>query len=59
MQGRGDLNTYKLFLERNLALLRDDGGLGQVLPSGVYTDLGSKELRERILRVAAWVACWL
>ncbi len=48
VQGRGDLNTYKLFLERNLALLRDDGGLGQVLPSGVYTDLGSKELRERI-----------
>lgn len=45
-QGRGDTNTYKLFLERSLSLLGSGGGLGMVLPSGVYTDLGSKELRQ-------------
>jgi hypothetical protein len=48
-QGRGDTNTYKLFLERSLGLLRTGGGLGMVLPSGLYTDLGSKELRELLL----------
>jgi len=45
-QGRGDTNTYKLFLERSHGLLRENGGLGMVLPSGLYTDLGSKELRQ-------------
>ncbi len=47
-QGKGDTNTYKLFLERNLGMLREGGGLGIVMPSGLYTDLGAKELRERL-----------
>ena len=47
-QGKGDTNTYKLFLERTLGLLREGGGLGIVMPSGLYTDLGAKELRERL-----------
>lgn len=44
-QGRGDVNTYKLFLERALFLMRFDGGLSLILPGGFYSDLGSKELR--------------
>jgi hypothetical protein len=47
-QGRGDQNTYKLFTERGLSLLRQNGGLDLVLPSGIYTDLGTRELRELI-----------
>lgn len=47
-QGKGDTNTYKLFLERTLGLLREGGGLGIVMPSGLYTDLGARELRERL-----------
>ncbi|MFP4440914.1 MAG: Eco57I restriction-modification methylase domain-containing protein, partial [Chloroflexaceae bacterium] len=39
-QGGGDINTYKLFLEQSYHLLRGGGGLGMVLPSGLYTDLG-------------------
>lgn len=48
-QGRGDTATHKLFLERMYALLRDGGRIGYVVPSGIYTDLGTKDLRELLL----------
>lgn len=41
-----DLNLYKLFVERCFALLRPDGHCGIVIPSGIYTDLGAKGLRD-------------
>lgn len=41
-----DVNLYKLFLERCTRLLRDGGECGLVIPSGIYTDLGAKRLRE-------------
>ncbi len=44
--GKGDLNTYKLFLERFYSLLRSGGRLGIVVPSGLYTDQGCQPLRE-------------
>lgn len=44
----GDINLYKLFLEQYFLLLKKDGMCGIVLPSGFYTDLGSKGLRELI-----------
>ena len=40
-----DLNLYKLFTERCFALLRPGGHCGIVIPSGIYTDLGAKGLR--------------
>lgn len=42
----GDLNLYKLFVERCFALLRPGGHCGIVIPSGIYTDLGAKGLRD-------------
>ncbi|MCI0581211.1 MAG: N-6 DNA methylase, partial [Chloroflexi bacterium] len=48
-QGKGDTATHKLFLERGYNLLRREGRLAFVIPSGVYTDLGTKELREMLL----------
>ena len=48
-QGRGDTATHKLFIERMYRLLRDGGRLGYVVPSGIYTDLGTKDLREMLL----------
>lgn len=48
-QGRGDTATQKLFMERSYGLLNDGGRLGYVVPSGIYTDLGTKELREMML----------
>jgi hypothetical protein len=41
-----DINLYKLFLEQCFNLLRDGGECGIVIPSGIYTDLGAKGLRE-------------
>ncbi|MCI0709397.1 MAG: N-6 DNA methylase [Chloroflexi bacterium] len=48
-QGRGDRATHKLFLERMYDLLTRTGRIGYVVPSGIYTDLGTKELREMLL----------
>ncbi len=43
-----DINLYKLFTERCFRLLRDGGECGIVIPSGIYTDLGTKQLREML-----------
>ena len=41
-----DINLYKLFVERSFHLLRPGGHCGIVIPSGIYTDLGAKGLRD-------------
>ena len=41
-----DINLYKLFTEQCYNLLRKGGYCGIVIPSGIYTDLGTKQLRE-------------
>jgi Eco57I restriction-modification methylase len=43
-----DVNLYKLFLEQCFNLLRPGGRCGILLPTGVYTDLGAKQLREML-----------
>lgn len=43
-----DINLYKLFVELCFNLLRDGGECGIVVPSGIYTDLGTKQLREML-----------
>ncbi|MBX3002276.1 MAG: N-6 DNA methylase [Caldilineaceae bacterium] len=48
-QGRGDTATHKLFLERGYSLLERSGRLGFVIPSGIYSDLGTKEMRQMLL----------
>ena len=45
--GKGDINTFKLFLEQFFTVLNDDGHMGIVVPSGIYTDQGCQPLRER------------
>lgn len=44
--GKGDINTFKLFLNQFFYLLRPKGHMGIVVPSGLYTDLGCQPLRE-------------
>jgi Alw26I/Eco31I/Esp3I family type II restriction m6 adenine DNA methyltransferase len=39
-------NLYKLFLEQSFNLLRKGGYCGIVIPASIYTDIGSKQLRE-------------
>ena len=43
-----DINLYKLFVERCFDLLQPNGRCGIVIPSGIYTDLGAKQLREML-----------
>ncbi len=44
------INLYKLFTEQCFNLLRPGGLCGIVIPSGIYTDLGSKQLREMLFK---------
>lgn len=44
-----DINLYKLFVEQCHNLLKEKGYCGIVIPSGIYTDLGTKQLRELLL----------
>lgn len=53
-QGSGDMNAYKLFLERSYCLLKHGGRLGLLLPSGIYADKGSAGLRELLLDHCTW-----
>jgi hypothetical protein len=41
-------NLYCLFTEQCFNLLRNGGYAGVVIPSGIYTDLGAKQLREML-----------
>lgn len=53
-QGSADLNTYKMFLEAGYALLREGGRLGLLVPSGIYSDKGSGDLRRLFLEHSRW-----
>ncbi|MGH9162346.1 MAG: Eco57I restriction-modification methylase domain-containing protein [Vicinamibacteraceae bacterium] len=43
------VNSYQLFVERALQLVRPGGRLGMVLPWGLASDVGSGRLRQRLL----------
>ena len=43
-----DVNLYKMFIEQCFNLLQAQGECGIVVPSGIYTDLGAKKLREML-----------
>lgn len=49
LQGSADLNSYKLFAEVFWRLLQNGGRVGVILPTGIYSDLGTKELRCELL----------
>ena len=43
-----DINLYKLFVEQCINLLREGGRCGIIVPGGIYTDLGTKQLRDAL-----------
>ncbi|MDE0124874.1 MAG: hypothetical protein OXN97_09900 [Bryobacterales bacterium] len=53
-QGSADLNLYKLFLETAHALAKTGGRIGFLVPSGLYSDNGTKALRMLFLRGCRW-----
>ncbi|WP_158308930.1 Eco57I restriction-modification methylase domain-containing protein [Methanocella arvoryzae] len=44
----GNLNLYKLFIERNLSLLKADGSMGLIIPSPFLNEASSAGLRRHI-----------
>lgn len=44
-----DINLFRLFVEKNLSLLKQDGNLAYVLPSALMFEDGSLTLRKEIL----------
>ena len=50
LTGSGKQNAYKLFAEVFWVLLRTDGRLGIILPTGIYSDLGTMDLRKEYLQ---------
>jgi hypothetical protein len=55
-QGSADLNAYKLFLEASHYLLRNNGVLSFIVPSGIYSDLGARALRRLFLEQSRWLS---
>lgn len=53
-QGSADLNLYKMFLETGHALSAPSGRLGFVVPSGLYSDYGTRPLRMLFLEHCKW-----
>ena len=53
-QGSADLNFYKLFLEAAHNLLQPCGRLGLIVPSGLYSDHGTRDLRDLFLDRCRW-----
>jgi hypothetical protein len=49
LQGSADLNSYKMFAEVFWSLVKPNGRIGVILPSGIYSDFGTKDLREALL----------
>jgi hypothetical protein len=47
-RGTGDTNCWKLFLERSMNLAAESGSFALVIPSGIVTDEGGKQLREAL-----------
>jgi len=45
---KGKVNLYALFVEQCHGLLRKGGRCGIIVPSGIYTDLGTQQLREML-----------
>ncbi|MCC7334626.1 MAG: hypothetical protein IT422_06000 [Pirellulaceae bacterium] len=53
-QGGGDINLYKMFLEQGHAILNENGRMGFIVPSGIYSDHGTGNLRTLFLDHCRW-----
>lgn len=53
LQGRGEYDLYKLFLELGLYLAADDGVLAMLLPAGLFRSQGTEMLRRELAEVSS------
>ena len=50
----GRVFTYQLFLEQSLAILRERGRCGLIVPAGICSDAWSRPLRDHLLDACQW-----
>ena len=50
----GRIFTYQLFLEQCMAISREGGRCGLIIPSGIYSDAWSRPLRVALLERCRW-----
>ncbi|MBS1954320.1 MAG: Eco57I restriction-modification methylase domain-containing protein [Cyanobacteria bacterium SZAS-4] len=54
LQGSSDVNAYKLFVELSLVIAKTHGVVSLIVPSSLYSDKGSLDLREALLKSNDW-----
>jgi type I restriction-modification system DNA methylase subunit len=50
LTGRGDVNTYSVFVELMLSLTNDSGAVGVIAPTGILVDDGNKDFAADIVK---------
>ena len=55
---RGNVNLYRLFIERSLQILSDGGRLRIVAPDSLLREQSSHPLRELLVQGHAWTHAW-
>lgn len=53
-QGSGKPYLQKMFLEQSYAIMGEAGRMGMIVPSGLYTDKGTTDLRTLFLEQCDW-----
>lgn len=53
-QGGSDINKYKLFAELSYSLIKKDGRLGFIVPSNIYSDKGTQDIRNLFMNTGRW-----
>ncbi len=54
LQGSSDINAYKLFVELSLVIAKVNGVVSLIVPASLYSDKGSLDLREALLKKNDW-----
>lgn len=55
---RGNVNLYRLFIERSLQILESGGRLRMVVPDSLLREQSSHPLRELLVNEHAWTQVW-
>jgi len=55
---RGNVNMYRIFLERSISLVRDDGRLRMIVPDALLREKSSVALRKLMVDSNQWVSSW-
>ena len=55
---RGNVNLYRLYIERSLQLVRDGGKIRIIVPDTVLREKSSVALRKMIVEQNQWVSSW-